>query len=469
MEGALDPFVGAGTVLLESEYSNVESIGIEAHPFIARVAKTKLLWRENAKAYRDYCLSILDKAKLYRTGMRKHPRLIEKCFSITAISRLDSLLDVWSTKGTDSPYSELAWLTLASIIRECASVGTAQWQYVLPAKSKKNALDPFEAFELKVNLISQDKLSRQNHTKKSKAVLLEEDARTCSSVPDNWAELVITSPPYVNNYDYADATRLKMSFFGDIDNWGDLQDSVRKYLIRSCTQHVAGIIGETHMLLSDPILNPIHNEIEEVCRKLDLEREKHGGKKPYHTMIAAYFNDMARVWRASLSKLYRDERTKYITANPGFDKDNDARITIFSKCLVVIQVAWICYMFRTLDLKKGWWDNVGVKLKILGMETQAIREIEIPTQESDRQLVTTEFERFLAYAYLLLLFTSMESSLRIIVGTVYPNKFRNKEGKFEGNFEDIARSVLTNYPKYENFLSYAIASQHESHEWRIFI
>jgi hypothetical protein len=211
-------------------------------------------------------------------------------------SKLDSLLDVWNSNGDDSPYSELTWLALASIIRECASVGTAQWQYILPAKSKKNPLDPFDAFESKVNLISQDMLRRQRHTKGSKPILSEEDARRCSSVPDEWAELVITSPPYANNYDYADATRLEMTFFGDIDSWGDLQNSVRKHLIRSCTQHVAGIIGKTYSILSDPILNPIHNEIQEVCRKLDLEREKHGGKKPYHTMIASYFNDMARVW-----------------------------------------------------------------------------------------------------------------------------------------------------------------------------
>jgi intergrase/recombinase len=49
----------------------------------------------------------------------------------------------------------------------------------------------------------------------------------------------------------------------------------------------------------------------------------------------------------------------------------------------------------------------------VGMDTQIIREIEIPTQESDRQMVTTEYERYVAFAYLLLLFSSVESSLRI--------------------------------------------------------
>ena len=47
-----------------------------------------------------------------------------------------------------------------------------------------------------------------------------------------WATLVITSPPYANNYDYADATRLEMAFMGEIRGWGDLQETVRRHLVR---------------------------------------------------------------------------------------------------------------------------------------------------------------------------------------------------------------------------------------------
>ena len=64
------------------------------------------------------------------------------------------------------------------------------------------------------------------------------DARTCEGVPVARVNLVLTSPPYPNNYDYADATRLEMSFMREINGWGDLQGAVRHRLIRSCSQHV---------------------------------------------------------------------------------------------------------------------------------------------------------------------------------------------------------------------------------------
>ena len=54
-----DPFAGSGTVLLESELCQVEGIGIEAHPFVARIAQTKLLWRESPDGFTTHALSIL--------------------------------------------------------------------------------------------------------------------------------------------------------------------------------------------------------------------------------------------------------------------------------------------------------------------------------------------------------------------------------------------------------------------------
>jgi DNA modification methylase len=144
--------------------------------------------------------------------------------------------------------------------------------------------------------MSGDMARRQSEDVSRRARLFQEDARDCPSIPDSSVDLVITSPPYANNYDYADATRLEMSFFGEIQGWGDLQETVRKYLIRSCTQHVAKLNGETYRILDDPLLSPIKSEIIRTAKLLETEREHHGGKKPYHTIIAAYFSDMARMW-----------------------------------------------------------------------------------------------------------------------------------------------------------------------------
>jgi len=294
----LDPFAGCGTVLLEGETGGLQAAGVEAHPFVARVAQAKLYWRVDPHEFRDYALAIVAQAREETGSIDRYPELMTKCFPPETLACLDTLRQGWEAVADGSPVAELTWLALASILRECSPVGTAQWQYVLPGKTKAKVSDPYTAFTYKIHLMSHDMALRQTQHTGAEAILHQEDARHCASVPDEWADLVITSPPYANNYDYADATRLEMSFFGDVRNWGDLQETVRKYLIRSCTQHVAKLNGEHRLNLDASILEPIRDELLETCRALELERLEHGGKKPYHAMIAAYFKDMAETWRA---------------------------------------------------------------------------------------------------------------------------------------------------------------------------
>jgi len=176
-------------------------------------------------------------------------------------------------------------------------VGTAQWQYVLPRKSKKNAESPLPAFNQQVQAFAGD-MKIAGRIKGPAAVMLQSDARTCEGVDSKFGTLVITSPPYPNNFDYADSTRLEMTFMREIDGWGDLQEAVRKRLVRSCSQHVPPKSVNLETLLSSPELSPICPEISAVCQDLGVIRETKGGRKTYHLMIAAYFFDMARVWRS---------------------------------------------------------------------------------------------------------------------------------------------------------------------------
>lgn len=294
----LDPFAGSGTALLESESCGLEGVGLEAHPFVARVARAKLGWREDPELFRRRAADVLRQAGTSAVDTDGFPPLIQKCFPPEALGRLGSLLEAWRRTADDSPVSELAWLTLVSILRGSSPVGTAQWQYVLPNKKKARVSDPLDAFAAKAELMARDMETRQGLPHGPEAILNLDDARKCSSVPDGWADLVVTSPPYANNYDYADATRLEMSFLGEIEGWGDLQYAVRRHLVRSCTQHVGKISKRTEEMLEDPLLRPISDEIKRVCATLEAEREGHGGKKAYHTMIAAYFSDLARVWTA---------------------------------------------------------------------------------------------------------------------------------------------------------------------------
>jgi DNA modification methylase len=287
-----DPFAGSGTVILEAERAGVEGIGAEAHPFIARVARTKLQWRENAKLLRLMGTKIVQIAEKDGGTVEDYAPLVAKCYPAETLEKLDSLKKAWVKSDDGSPAAELCWLALVSILRAASPVGTAQWQYILPKKAKARSVEPVWAFEERVSLFVADMTVWQERLAGPRGRILQEDARTCDSVADDWADLVITSPPYANNYDYADATRLEMTFLGEVNSWGDLQSTVREGLVRSCTQHVAPYAGRARGVLKEALLKSIAGELAEVCEKLEGEKENHGGKKQYHAMIAHYFLDL---------------------------------------------------------------------------------------------------------------------------------------------------------------------------------
>lgn len=299
-----DPFAGSGTVILEAERAGAEGLGTESHPFVARIAQAKLSWHVDITAFRKLGKTILAAARSNEGTTKGYPVLIAKCFPPESLAQLDALRQALESQQEASGRFELCWLALVSILRPCSPVGTAQWQYILPNKSKARARKPFLAFEERLELMAADMRMRQSGDRGTPGRVLANDARTCQGIEDQWADLVITSPPYANNYDYADATRLEMTFLGEIKGWSDLQSNIRQYLVRSCTQHVAPIAKRTSAVLQTREVAPIANELAPVCAKLSEVKEQHGGKKQYHAMIAHYFHDLAQVWN-SLRRIIR--------------------------------------------------------------------------------------------------------------------------------------------------------------------
>ncbi len=294
----LDPFAGSGTTLLAAQDMGVASYGVESHPFIARVAKAKLARRSDPEAYHDFALAVLEQGRSM-TGDRSgsYGKLIHKCYSDDALRDLDRIRTAYEKAKDASAASELTWLTLLGILRKCSHVGTANWQYVLPNKKKRGARWPFDAFEEQIEIVYSDMRSSQE-VPDTAAHLLESDARTCDGVASGFANLVITSPPYPNNYDYADATRLEMTFMGEIEGWSDLHSAVRRHLIVSCSQHVPEKAVDLHGILGTTELEAIREEIADVCKELAEVRLTKGGKKTYHLMVACYFRDIANVWKS---------------------------------------------------------------------------------------------------------------------------------------------------------------------------
>lgn len=294
----LDPFVGSGTTLLAAQDAGAKGYGIEAHPFVVRIARGKLHRGSDPAAFERFAAAVRKEALGIAGQTEGYPALIEKCYDRSVLQQLDALRRAVEKANDGTLQAELTWLVLASLLRKVSHANTAQWQYVLPSKSKAKVVPPMRAFDETVSMFAHDMRATQYRQLGPVPLLIQGDARTCLGVPDGEIDLVVTSPPYPNNYDYADSTRLEMSFFQEITGWGDLQDAVRQHLVRSCSQHVPEKKVSLPAVLVDPVLAPILDELASVCNQLSDIRHTKGGKKTYHLMVACYFQDLAHVWHS---------------------------------------------------------------------------------------------------------------------------------------------------------------------------
>ena len=213
----LDPFAGSGTTLLASAQCNIDAYGFESHPFVAKIANAKLAWGHSIDEINDLAQEIANKATNKKISICGEPDLLLKCYDSKSLTELCALRDAFiETKETATPRAaNIIWLAITSILRSCSFVGTAQWQYILPKKMKAKVLQPINAFNCKIQEITADMLDFQINNYSKNTFILTHDARLDCKKLENKIDLVITSPPYPNNYDYADATRLDMCFWGE--------------------------------------------------------------------------------------------------------------------------------------------------------------------------------------------------------------------------------------------------------------
>jgi len=294
----LDPFAGSGTTLLAASRLGCDSYGWEAQDFIFRIADAKLRCVDvDPEEVSLSAKSIVKRSSLCQPEVciESEPQLLQKCYSedvLIELRRLQQALYEARNEMEDSVW-KLMWLALVSTLRPASHVGTAQWQYVLPNKKKAKTIGPSEGFMQKARIIAED-ISVTRDKLSGKMSVCCHDARQPAELLDDSIDMVVTSPPYANNFDYADATRLEMTFLGEVAAYSDLK-KVREPLVRACSQHMVGY--DSTAIIEDPILVPIIDRLGPIYEELSDVRSTRGGKKAYHAMVVAYFHDMARVWR----------------------------------------------------------------------------------------------------------------------------------------------------------------------------
>jgi DNA modification methylase len=302
----LDPFVGCGTTAVAAKERGVNCVGIEAHPFVYQVARVKAFWDFDLSALYQQIESLLTAlhkklSRDFSLDVSEFPELIHKCYSQRNLARLKIIRDTIESFDCSEEERDFFRLALTDTLRTASTAGTG-WPYVAPSKyhAKQSERDGLEAFGEQLRLMYDDlKVVLARDRRRVETELLLMDSRQKYPLNDASIDLAVTSPPYLNNYDYADRTRLEMYFWGWARSWGEITEKVRDKLIIAATTQI-----RRNEFSDDPLSKElgeldaqVYDELRAKIRKLERVRLEKGGKKSYDLMVAGYFNDVTQVVR----------------------------------------------------------------------------------------------------------------------------------------------------------------------------
>lgn len=298
-----DPFLGTGTTSLAARMAGVHSVGVEAHRFVHWVAQTKLYLNHNLGDLERAIQGVVKNASLL-TGKVEHsdlwPALIYKCFDEENLGRLAAIRTAISKARVNQETRDFLKLALTSTLRIVTTAG-AGWPYIAPSKYaarkvSRNALIEFDT-QCRRMLADVQEIQELGLPYSSQEVILGDAREFDDYAGEETLDLIVTSPPYLNNYDYADRTRLETYFWGDMASWADITRDIREHLIVAATTQVSmsALNGVREFPGIREIDAAIHSELASIVERLAAMRAIKAGKKTYDYVVAGYFEDMLRV------------------------------------------------------------------------------------------------------------------------------------------------------------------------------
>lgn len=291
----VDPFAGSAVTGTAARSAGLSFFGIEAHPLIAELANLKLKKPPGSpSALLRVANNIVNEArkrKAAESSLGDEAELTRRCFAPDVLAKLTSIRDV-ILDGQAGAWGKYAKWALLSTLRDVASARVG-WPYQRPGQARQpRYTDPFARFLQRVSVISEDiSLVDWSYNPGTRASVTQGDSRQKRSwkkLASSEAHGCVASPPYLNNFDYADATRLELYFWGEVSSWAEMCANVRSDMVTATTQQ-SSVGAATNATRKLGRFAEIGAEVDELVKALKEQRTQRGRGKEYDRVVPDYF------------------------------------------------------------------------------------------------------------------------------------------------------------------------------------
>lgn len=312
----LDPFNGSGTTTLSASVNGINSIGIEVNPFTAFLADAKLKSCDSKEFYK--WTEIISKSaekgrKSDLIGFSTFSKTVNRDKWLFNDSVLNAFEGGWDAASQIPSYNCRKIMRLAlitSAMQNCNATRDGKclryrpnWHsYQFDSDSFQKSLD--ETF----TMFLQDIIAQP--LKNSASVIAGDARKVLSHKSVSKFKLCITSPPYLNTFDYTDIYRPELFLGKFIENNSEL------YKLRLTT-----VRSHVQAKWANPVRNDFgmlyQNSIDHL--NANIEGLMH---KNIPLMAQAYFEDMFNILSLLKNKAEKDAQLWLVVSNSAYaDKE----------------------------------------------------------------------------------------------------------------------------------------------------
>jgi len=294
-ELVVDPFGGCGTTLVESKIMGRRSVGVDISPVATLITKAKITPiepQEIEKAFSTIKANIDTYNIDTKQKMPEHKR-IDYWFKPAEKSKLAFLFTkISELKNQD--IRNFLYCGFSNILKNC-SIWAQKSNKPIRDLNKKPS-DPIPTFYKQIKMMMRENARFYELLKEKKCLetlskVYCADARTIP-VMSNSVNLVVTSPPYVTSYEYADLHQLSALW---LDYIKDLNDFRKRFIGTSYNE-------KKNLILNSELAKTIKNKLMKKDKKTADE-------------VSIYFGEMNQVFVEMKRILKKSGKTCIIIGN----------------------------------------------------------------------------------------------------------------------------------------------------------
>lgn len=309
----LDPFAGSGTSLVQASLAGVGGVGFEAHPFFYDLAYAK-----TTTTYSKDIVSILIRnleaitpftGELSSVWEESALKFLTKLVPEKELRFLANALFI--EKEVELTIRPLYRLIVSRILEATSSAQT-DGIYKAPT-SKKQSISYHQALQRVASMILTD-ITLLEMPFQSNCSLFPQSSERMTGVENDSCDLCVTSPPYLNNFDFAEMTRMELYYWKYASSWKEITEKVRRNLIVNTTT-VPIDLKRQQERFANTLSQQMQSRLSPIVSDLNKMRHTHAGKKEYDLLVYPYFAQIQAVFAETQRVLKRNNWFHLIVAN----------------------------------------------------------------------------------------------------------------------------------------------------------